>query len=129
MGAAMSRGRVLLLEDDLALQALLQEALASEGLEVRTCESFEAMRAAATSRDGDIVVADFWGGAQHALDEPARQQLHELGSLLPLILLTGRSWAVNADPADLGIRFIVRKPFDLGELIDTVEGVLAESRS
>jgi DNA-binding response OmpR family regulator len=120
----MSRGRVLLLEDDLALCGLLQEALASEDLEVLSCDSFESLFAAAQAGSGDVVVADFWGGAHRALDDVARQQLRELGELLPAVLLTGRSWAVGTTPEELGLRAIVHKPFDLNDLIETVNAIL-----
>jgi DNA-binding response OmpR family regulator len=125
----MSRGRVLLLEDDLALCGLLEEALASEELDVSTFDSFESLRAAAEARQGDVVVADFWGGAHRALDDPARQQLRELGGLLPLILLTGRSWAVGTTADELGVRAIVHKPFDLNDLIETVNAILQSPAS
>ena len=120
----MSRGRVLLLEDDLALRGLLQEALTSEGLDVQTFDAFEALHAAATGREGDVVVADFWGGAHRALDDLARQQLRALDQLLPVVLLTGRSWAVGTTAAQLGVRAIIHKPFDLNELIETVNQIL-----
>lgn len=120
----MTRGRVLLLEDDLALCGLLEEALASEDLDVLTRDSFDALYAAAEARAGDVVVADFWGGAHRALDDVARQQLRELGQLLPVVLLTGRSWAVGTTAQELGVRAIVHKPFDLNELIETVNQIL-----
>ena len=106
----MSRGRVLLLEDDLALRGLLEEALASEELDVLTCDSYEGLYALARERKGDVVVADFWGGAHRALDDVARQQLHDLGEQLPVVLLTGRTWAVGTTAEQLGVRAIVHKP-------------------
>jgi DNA-binding NtrC family response regulator len=120
----MSRGRVLLLEDDLALCGLLEEALASEDLEVVTCDSFESLSGAAEARSGEVVVADFWGGAHRALDDLARGQLRDLGQLLPVVLLTGRSWAVGTTADELGVRAIVHKPFDLNDLIETVNRIL-----
>ena len=125
----MSRGRVLLLEDDLALCSLLEEALGSEELEVETCDSFESLYARASSRRGDVVVADFWGGAHRALDDVARQQLHELGSVLPLVLLTGRSWAVGTTAGELGVRAVIHKPFDLNELIETLNEIVHPATS
>ena len=125
----MSRGRVLLLEDDLALCGLLEEALASEELEVVTYDSFQSLHAAALARQGDVVVADFWGGAHRALDEVARQQLEDLGRLRPVILLTGRSWAVGTTAEQLGVRAIVHKPFDLNDLIETVNQILQSAPS
>ena len=120
----MSRGRVLLLEDDLALCGLLEEALASEELDVQTRDSYESLYEAAVTHQGDVIVADFWGGAHRALDDLARQQLQELGRLLPVVLLTGRSWAVGTTAEQLGVRAIVHKPFDLNDLIETVNQIL-----
>jgi two-component system nitrogen regulation response regulator GlnG len=121
----MSRGRVLLLEDDLALRSLLHEALAGEGLGVRACATFEEVRAAATNRDGDLVVADFWGGSQRVLPAHERREIAELCALLPVILLTGRTWAAETNAAELGAWALIRKPFDLDNLLETVEGALA----
>src|ERR671933_311864 len=99
----MSRGRVLLLEDDPALRGLLEEALTSEDLDVRVCDSFATLRDAAEARGGELVVADFWGGAQRELDDAARQQIR-----------------------GLGVRALIRKPFDLEELLQTVEDALGQ---
>ena len=120
----MSRGRVLLLEDDLALRGVLQEALAAEEFEVVLSESFEALRAAAAAGEGDVVVADFWGRAHQALDDIAREQLRELNQLLPVLLVTGRSWAASTSAEVLGVRAMIRKPFDLDELINTLGQML-----
>jgi|ERR671930_1093903 DNA-binding NtrC family response regulator len=122
----MSRGRVLLLEDDPALRGLLEEALTSEGLEVQVCDSFAALQASAAAGGGDLVVADFWGGAQRELDEPAREQMRELSRLLPVVLLTGRTWAVGASAESVGVRSLIRKPFDLGDLLEAVDEALSE---
>jgi DNA-binding response OmpR family regulator len=89
----MSRGRVLLLEDDPALRGLLLEVLGLEDFDVRQCDSYEEIRRAAAAEQGDIIVADFWGGAQRTLNDDGRQQIRELTELLPVILLTGRTWA------------------------------------
>jgi two-component system, NtrC family, nitrogen regulation response regulator GlnG len=120
----MTRGRVLLLEDDLALRGLLEEALAGEGFAVRACGSFSELRCAAVARDGDLVMADFWGGSQRTLPDDEREQIRDLCSLLPVILLTGRSWAGETTAAELGARSLMRKPFDLDHLLNTVERVV-----
>ena len=122
----MSRGHVLLLEDDPALRGLLEEALTSEDLDVRVCDSFATLRQAAEAGSGELVVADFWGGAQRELDDAARQQIRDLGGLLPVLLLTGRTWAVGATAERLGVRALIRKPFDLEELLQTVDDALGQ---
>jgi DNA-binding response OmpR family regulator len=115
---------VLLLEDDAALRGLLHEALLTEGCEVVTFDSFVALRQAAAAHAGDVIVADFWGGGQRALSEDDRREISDLCSLMPVILLTGRSWAAVTSAEELGARGLMRKPFDLDELLRMIECVL-----
>ena len=125
----MLRRRVLLLEDDLALRNLLHEALAGEGFDVRSCDTFQEIRAAAAEHDADLVVADFWGGSQRSLPESERQEIVELCSFLPVVLLTGRTWAADTSAQELGARALIRKPFDLDHLLDTVEHAFSEAQA
>ena len=125
----MARGRVLLLEDDVALRSLLHEALAGEGFDVRPYETFAQVREAAAERAGDLVVADFWGGSQRSLPDSERQEIHELCSFLPVVLLTGRTWAAETNARELGACALIRKPFDLDHLLETVEHALAEPQT
>jgi DNA-binding response OmpR family regulator len=120
----MTRGRVLLLEDDPALRGLLEEALVGEGFAVRSCGSYAEIHEAAAQRGGDLVVADFWGGSQRTLPDDERQEIRNLCALVPLILLTGRSWAGETTAEALGIHALIRKPFDLDHLLQTVEQVI-----
>jgi two-component system nitrogen regulation response regulator GlnG len=120
----MSRGRVLLLEDDSALRSLLQEALSTEDFEVIVCDSYAEIRATAARASGHVIVADFWGGGQRHLSAVDRDEIHELGLLLPVILLTGRTWAAEATAAELGARALIRKPFDLDVLMGAIESAL-----
>ncbi|MBV9579216.1 MAG: response regulator [Chloroflexi bacterium] len=121
----MARPRALLLEDDAALRDLLLEALASENIEVRVCESFAEMRSAAARAEADIVIADFWGGSQRTLPPTERDEIRELCSYLPVIMLTARTWASQTSAEELGARALVRKPFDLDDLLSTVETVVS----
>src|SRR5919205_2840613 len=107
----MSDYRVLLLEDDIALRGLLIEALEAEQYAVVGFESFDELHAAAAARAGDVVVADFWGSGQRTLSDQDRGQIRELGELLPVVLLTGRSWAAELTADELGARGLIRKPF------------------
>jgi two-component system nitrogen regulation response regulator GlnG len=120
----MTRGRVLLLEDDRALRGLLQEALTIEGFNVTTCETFQEIRDAAQKHEADIIVADFWGGSQRTLPDNERQEIVQLGSFLPVVLLTGRTWAADVTAGELGARAVIRKPFDLDNLLSAVDMAL-----
>ena len=125
----MTRRRAILLEDDVALRDLLAEAFVGEGFDVRTFESFAEVRAAAAKGEADIVVADFWGGSQRTLPESDRGEIQELCSYLPVVLLTGRSWAADVTAGELGARAVIRKPFDLDVLLRTVEDAVPDRQS
>src|SRR5436190_13878543 len=120
----MSRGRVLLLEDDPALRGLLLEVLGLEDFDVVQCDSYGEILRAAAAELGDVIVADFWGGAQRTLNDADRQQIRDLTELLPVILLTGRTWASGTTAGELGARALMRKPFDLDNLLKAIETVL-----
>ena len=121
--------RALLLEDDIALRDLLLEAFAGEQIEVLTCESFPEVREAAARGDADLVIADFWGGSQRTLPESDRDDIRELASYLPVILLTGRTWAAELTAEELGAHALIRKPFDLDDLLRTVDGAVRNRHS
>jgi DNA-binding response OmpR family regulator len=125
----MARRRALLLEDDVALRDLLLEAFAGEDIEVRICDSFAEVRKLARERDADLIVADFWGGSQRTLPQSDRDDIRELGSYLPVILLTGRTWASETNAEELGAHALIRKPFDLDELLRTVETAVGNRQS
>lgn len=120
--------RLLLLEDDQALRDLLIETLAEEGFRVTLVETFGALVAAADVAEVErpsVVVADFWGTSHRALSPTDRAEIRRLAALVPVVLLTGRTWAERADVADLGVAALVRKPFDVEHLLQTVRRVAA----
>ena len=125
----MARRSALLLEDDVALRDLLLEAFAGEEIEVRICDSFVEVRDLARQREADLIVADFWGGSQRTLPQSDRDDIRELGSYLPVILLTGRTWASETNAEELGAHALIRKPFDLDDLLRTVEAAVGDRQS
>jgi DNA-binding response OmpR family regulator len=125
----MPSRRTLLLEDDAALRDLLLEAFASEDIDVRTCESYEEVRDLAARSEADLIVADFWGGSQRTLPDSDRDEIRELCSYLPVILLTGRTWASETSAEELGAHALIRKPFDLDDLLRSVELVVGRPQA
>jgi DNA-binding response OmpR family regulator len=111
---------VLVLEDDPVFRAILLEVLQSEGLQVRACNTFEALRTAAGCSRVGLIVADCWGASQSRLDYVERHQISELARQAPTILLTGREWARKVCPADLSVAAILPKPIDLDRFLSTV---------
>jgi len=125
----MGQRRAILLEDDVALRDLLLEALDGEGYAVRACETFEEIHDAAKGKEADIAIADFWGGSQRTLPDSDRQEIRELCSYLPVILLTGRTWAAETSAEELGACALIRKPFDLDFLLKTVAAAVPDRQS
>jgi two-component system nitrogen regulation response regulator GlnG len=123
------RRRALLLEDDIALRDLLLEALGGEGFDIRSCDSFAEIRDAAARQEADIVIADFWGGSQRTLPDRDRAEIRDLCSYLPVVLLTGRTWAADTTAEELGAHALIRKPFDLDFLLRTVDSAVTEPQS
>ena len=117
---ARQPNRVLLLEDDAALSAVLAELLASEGFEVAACHSYTSLREALDPGDRTVVVADFWGTSHAELRACERDQIRELGGFAPTVLLTGRAWAGAVSADELNVACILPKPVLLDELVAQV---------
>ena len=77
----------------------------------------------------DLILADFWGRGHRRLSDDDREEILELSGLLPVILLTGRTWAAETSADELGARALIRKPFDLDALITAVERALQRAES
>lgn len=123
--------RVLLLEDDESLRDLLTETLTEEGFRVTQVGTFGALLTAASGGGPDpplVVVADYWGTSHRVLSPADRAEIRRLAALVPLVVLTGRTWAERTDAADLGVAALIRKPFDVEHLLQTVRRVADASR-
>ena len=55
--------------------------------------------------------------SQRTLPDHERQEIRQFASLLPVVLLTGRTWAADITAGELGARALIRKPFDLDHLL------------
>jgi DNA-binding response OmpR family regulator len=126
-GTPVRPGRVLLLEDEAALREVLAEALLGEGYQVETSRTFAELYRAAAERRGDLALADFWGPSQLVLTDEDLAQLARLTRLLPVVLMTARCWADALTAEQLGALALVRKPFELEELLATVGVAVRES--
>jgi DNA-binding response OmpR family regulator len=111
-------GRVLLLEDDEALRNVLSEVLTGERYQVETSRTFGELYRTATERRGDLALADFWGESMRELTDEERAQIAQLSRLIPVILMTAEQ---------LGTRALLRKPFELEEMLATISATLTES--
>lgn len=113
--------RVLLVEDDAPLRTLVAEALREDGYAVEEAadgrEALDAMR-----RAPDVVVLDL---QMPHLDGPGFMRVlrdQTRWGRVPVLVFSGAPRA-DAAAARLGAEALVRKPFDLDELLGTVHRV------
>jgi DNA-binding response OmpR family regulator len=110
--------RVLFTETDEAMIALLRALLEGDGhAAVRAPTMPEAARLAGP---WDVVLVSGLPNSWRELDADDGAELGALASLAPVVLLAERAWMGNVRPADLGVVAIVRKPFEIDELLDAV---------
>jgi DNA-binding NtrC family response regulator len=112
-----THARVLLLEDDESFRGVLLELLESEAFEVSICDSYAALRKSIQAHARVVVLADFWGTSHAVLRPDERDEIRDLASRAPTILLTGRSWTRTTDVDALGVSCIMPKPVALDDLI------------
>ena len=113
-------GQLLLLEDDPAIRELLSELLVGEGHQVRICSSPQELYAATGDAEGQLALVDPWGGSYYSLSTDDRDALVLLARSVPTIVLTAREWATRQTAEELGLVALLRKPFDVEELVTVV---------
>lgn len=120
---AVTYMRVLLAEDDAILADVVTEALADEGHSVTHTSNVEEAHRLARDSAWDLLIFDSFGQSYAEPGEEERRLLADLTTRAPVILSTGRAWAQQMQPADIGVAAILPKPFDLEVLLDTVRGL------
>ena len=119
------RGTILLVEDEPLVRDLLEAILTDDGHEVRVCASYEQLLEIAAVCPGALAIADFWGQSHQELDDGEREQVVGVARVVPTIVVTGRTWARTATAEELGLVALVRKPFDLDEMVALVSHAFA----
>lgn len=117
--------RILVVDDDPDILALVRIKLESSGHEVLTAADGEAGLAAAVEHRPDLVVADWTMPRLTGIEMLAALRADPVIASIPFILLTARAQEVDM----LGIDGFLAKPFSLVELADGVEAVLARGPS
>ncbi len=121
--------RILVVEDDPDVHALLQMLLEDAGHTVWACTDGAGALTLATGTGTapDLVLLDgALPGDLDGLDVAIRLRAHPLTAQVPIVMLTARS-APNDERRGLeaGATAYVLKPFDTEELLDRVAGLLA----
>ena len=120
------KAKILLLEDDMALQEIMAECLSEEGDEVVCCNDGIEASNKAYEENFDILLLDVMVPNLDGFE--TLKSIHQSGRRIPAIFIT----ALNSIK-DLEIGFksgcddYLRKPFELSELLLRIEALLKRS--
>src|SRR3954470_22604681 len=117
---------VALYEDDVGIRTLLLDLLEGEGFATTVCASLLEVHQAAC-KDARVAVVDSWGASYQTLEAGERDQIRALARLIPTILLSGRTWAEQVNADELSLVALVKKPFDIEELLRYIRPFVTSS--
>ena len=116
-------GKIIILDDEAELRALLQRYLGSNGLTVRSVENAEQLDRLLAREPFDALILDLMMPGEDGLS--ACRRLRVRGETIPILMLTAKG-----DPVDrivgleMGADDYLPKPFDPRELLARMHAVL-----
>ncbi len=116
----MSKGTVLVADDDTAIRTVLTQALTRAGFEVRAGGTAASLWQWVSNGEGDVIVTDVMMPDQNAFDLIPR--IKKLRPDLPIIVISAKNTLGTAvTAAEKGAFDYLPKPFDLIALTDLVQ--------
>lgn len=124
----MSRGRILIADDEPTFLASTAELLRREGFEVETVEDAEGALKAITAASYDLLITDLEMPGNADLD--LVQQVAHVSGGLPIIIITGFPSVRSAVASiELPVAAYLVKPVHFPELLKRVSSAVARFRS
>lgn len=138
MPAVAGRGahRILVIDDDSDVGEVVTAILSDEGYEVTTLDdiSDETVRAAIGRLEPDCILLDGADATEYAEAWVTAADVRHRPRPIPTVMFTAHaleaaeaSQATSERAAEAGFTAVLRKPFDLDELVVTVERAVAEA--
>jgi DNA-binding response OmpR family regulator len=120
-----SRHRILLVDDDVSIRALVTEVLEQAGYEVEASVDGARGLEALQAKDYDLLVTD--NQMPNLTGIQMVKALRGLGATLPVIMASGTvlTEEVNHHPS-FAISAILLKPYTIAKLLETVKEVLRD---
>jgi FixJ family two-component response regulator len=116
---------IAVIDDDESFRAALVESLSSLGYGVGGYASAEDYIGSVGGRSFNCVVSDIHMPGMSGLD--LMHRLAAEGSTTPVVLITARSDTnLEAKAAAAGAACLLRKPFEINELIGCIEGAVKD---
>ena len=121
----MSRGKVLVVDDEEYIQHILNFSFGAEGYEVVTAADGEEALAKARNEKPDIIVLDIMMPKMDGYEACRKLKSDPKTKDIPVILLTAKGRDVDRKlGSEAGADDYVVKPFSPGRLIERVEGMM-----
>jgi two-component system C4-dicarboxylate transport response regulator DctD len=124
----MTKGRVLLLDDDREILEICTEILTSQDFEVSAFDNPEqALKALTDGQLTDVIITDFRMPGMNGLQ--FLEQLNLMNVLVPIVMFTGvadKELAINA--LNSGCHSLIEKPVRNHELVHYTEQAIAYGR-
>ncbi|MCC6214850.1 MAG: response regulator [Polyangiaceae bacterium] len=126
---ASRRARVLIAEDSDVVRETLRRELAAAGFEVEVAADGRAALALALERPFDAVSTDVVMPDMDGYELTRALRADPRHAAIPIVMLTSKDARIDAlRGADAGADAWLRKPADAGELISTIDSLLARRR-
>lgn len=123
----MSKGSVIIADDDRAIRTVLSQALGRAGFDVRSTGTASTLWEWVSSGGVDVVITDVMMPDQNAFDLIPR--IKRLRPELPIIVISAQNTLTTAiTAAERGAFEYLPKPFDLSEVVGVVTRAMALPR-
>jgi DNA-binding NtrC family response regulator len=120
--------RILVVDDEANIRALIDEILSEEGYEVTTAADAKEARAARKAQDFELILLDIWMPDTDGIS--LLREWSEGGTPGTVVMMSGHGTVDTAVEATrLGAADFIEKPVSLAKLLRTVERALAMRRT
>ena len=124
----MSRGNILVVDDEADICRIVKEILADENYDVSTAPNAQAARTAYNARHPDLVLLDIWMPDTDGISL-LKEWSHDHDLLVPVVMMSGHGTVETAVEAiRLGAYDFIEKPLTTAKLLVTVERALQGAR-
>ena len=123
----MSKGVVLVADDDNAIRMVVNQALKRAGFDVRVASNFSTLLQWINNGEGDCVLSDVIMPDGNAFE--TLPKIQNMRSDLPVILISAQNTFMTAlKSEEAGAYEYLPKPFDLDKLVQVTERAISEPK-
>ena len=124
----MSKGTILVADDDAAIRMVLTHALSRAGFDVRMTTNASSLWEEVAAGTGDVLLTDVMMPDQNVFDLMPR--IRKQRPNLPIVVMSAQNTLMTAIRAsEMGAYEYLPKPFDLTELVNVIQSALRSAQA